>query len=90
MSVHNVSLPAKLESFVQAKVESGRYQNAAEVIGVALRTLDREEREYDAKLAALRTAIEEGDASGAAGENSFSRVRHALNIPKNQPENQDR
>jgi antitoxin ParD1/3/4 len=84
MPVHNVSLSADLESLVQAKVESGRYQNAADVIGAALRTLDREEREHDAKLAALRTAIKEGDASGPAGENSFSRVRQALNIPENQ------
>jgi len=84
MPVHNVRLSAELESLVRAKVESGRYQNAAEVIDAALRTLDREESEYDAKLAALRAAIEEGDASGAAGESSFSRVRQALNLSPNQ------
>lgn len=84
MPVHNVNLSAELESLVLAKVESGRYQNAAEVIGAALRTLDREEREYDAKLAALRTAVDEGDASGAAEGSSFGRVRQALNIPEDQ------
>lgn len=45
--------------------------------------LDRTKREYDAKLAALRTAIKGGDTSGAAGQDSFSRVRRALNIPDN-------
>jgi antitoxin ParD1/3/4 len=84
MPVHNVNLPAELESLVLAKVESGRYPNAAEVIGAALRTLDREEREYDAKLAALRTAIDEGDASGVVEGSPFDRVRQALNIPEDQ------
>jgi antitoxin ParD1/3/4 len=84
MAVHNVSLSPDLESLVRAKVESGRCQNAADVIGAAVRTLDREERAHEAKLAALRSAIEEGDASGPAARDSFSRVRQALNIPENQ------
>jgi antitoxin ParD1/3/4 len=82
MPVDNLNLSAELESLVLAKVESGRYQNAADVIGAALRTLDREEREYDAKLAALRAAIDEGDASGVAEGSAFDRVRQTLNIPE--------
>ena len=39
-----------------------------------LRTLEREEREYEAKLAALRTAIDEGDSSGIADGNVCGRV----------------
>ena len=80
MPVHHVDLSPELESLVLAKVESGRYHDTADVIGAALRTLDREEREHDAKLAALRIAIDDGDASGAAEGNSFERVRHALKI----------
>ncbi len=49
-----------------SKVERGRYENAGEVVRAALRALDRDECEYEANVEALRTAIEEGDASGPA------------------------
>ena len=39
----NVNLTEELDSFVLAKVESGRYENASEVVRAALRTLEREE-----------------------------------------------
>jgi antitoxin ParD1/3/4 len=80
MPLHNVNLSPELESLVLANVESGRYHNAADVIAAALLTLDREERERDSKLASLRDAIDDGDASGVAEGNSFDRVRHALKI----------
>ena len=35
----------------------------------------------EAKLAALRAAIDEGDASGVAEGDVFARVRKALNLP---------
>ena len=41
---------------------------------------DREEQEHAAKLAALRSAIDEGDASGVAGGNVFGRVRKTLKL----------
>jgi len=44
--------------------------------------LEREEEQYEAKLAALRMAIDEGDASGFAEDNVFARVRGKLNLPK--------
>jgi hypothetical protein len=43
--------------------------------------LEREEQQYEAKLAALRAAIDEGDASGIAAGNVFGRVRKALKLP---------
>ena len=42
------------------------------------RKLDREEHEHQAKLSALRVAIDEGDASGVADDNVFTRVRQKL------------
>ena len=63
MPTRNVNLTAELERFILDKVESGRYENASEVVRAALRTLEREEEQYEAKLAALRMAIDEGDAS---------------------------
>ena len=82
MPTRNVNLTDELDNFVLAKVESGRYENASEVVRAALRTLEREEQQYEAKLAALRTAIDEGDASGIAEGNSFERVRQTLKLSK--------
>ncbi len=82
MPTRNVNLTDELDRFVVAKVESGRYENASEVIRAALRTLEREEQQYEIKLAALRTAIDEGDSSGVAKGNSFARVRQALKRKK--------
>ena len=81
MPTRNVNLTDELDRFVATKVKSGRYENASEVVRAGLRTLEREERQYEAKLAALRTAIDEGDASGVAQGNVFGRVRKALNLP---------
>jgi antitoxin ParD1/3/4 len=76
----NVNLTDELDRFVLKKVESGRYENASEVVRAALRNLDREEQLYEAKLAALRAAVDEGDASGVAEGNPFARVRKTLNL----------
>jgi len=81
MPTRNVNLTDELDHFVLAKVESGRYENASEVVRAALRTLEREEQRYEAKLAALRAAIDEGDASGIAKGKVFERVRKKLNLP---------
>jgi antitoxin ParD1/3/4 len=82
MPTRNVNLTPELERFVLAKVDSGRYENASEVVRAALRTLEREERHYEAKLAVLRHAIDEGDASGIAEDGVFSRVRKKLKLRK--------
>jgi antitoxin ParD1/3/4 len=81
MPARNVNLTDELDRFVATKVKSGRYENASEVVRAALRSLEREEQQYQAKLAALRAAIDEGDASGIAEGNVFKRVRKALKVP---------
>lgn len=85
MPTRNVSLTDELDSFVLAKVESGRYENASEVVRAALRPLEREEQQYEAKLNALRNAIDAGDSSGIVRGNSFVRVRQTLKISKKRP-----
>jgi hypothetical protein len=42
---------------------------------------DREEQRYEAKLAALRAAIDEGDASGVSEGDPLERTIEALNLP---------
>lgn len=75
MPTRNVNLTQELDSFILARVESGRFENASEVVRAALRTLEREEQLYEAKLEALRAAIDEGDASGIAEGDAFQQVR---------------
>jgi antitoxin ParD1/3/4 len=74
MPTRNVNLTPELDRFVASKVEGGLYANASEVMRAALRLLEKEEREYEEKLAALRVAIAEGDASGDAEEGVFERL----------------
>jgi antitoxin ParD1/3/4 len=81
MPTRNVNLTDELDRFVLSKVKTGRYENASEVVRAALRTLERDEQEHEARLAALRAAIDEGDASGIARGDVFARVRKRLALP---------
>ena len=74
MPTRNVNLTQELDNFIVAKVENGRYENASEVVRAALRNLEREEKEYDIKMAALLQAIEEGDASGIYEGDAFEEI----------------
>jgi len=53
------SLGSHYEEFIQSSIQCGRYNNASEVIRAGLRRLEEDE----AQLAALRAALEEGEAS---------------------------
>jgi len=74
MPTRNVSLTKELDHFVATKVKEGLYANASEVMRTALRLLEKEEREYEQKMAVLRAAIAEGDASGDAEDGVFERL----------------
>jgi putative addiction module CopG family antidote len=63
------------------KVKTGQHESANEGVRASARILDREEQEYEAKLASLRAAIDEGDASGFVPDNAFGRVRKTLKLP---------
>jgi len=80
MPTRNVNLTRELDRFVLQKVKSGRYENASEVVRAALRTLEREEQQYQVKLSALRAVINEGQTSRIAEGNVFPRVRRKLNL----------
>jgi antitoxin ParD1/3/4 len=82
MPTRNVNLTDELDRFVAKKVKTGRYENASEVVRAGLRTLEREEQQFEAKLVALRAAIDEGDASGIAEGDIFERVRKTLKLPR--------
>lgn len=74
MPTRNVNLTEELDRFVADKVASGRYANASEVMRAALRSLERQEQEYEQKMAILRKAIDDGLASGVAEPGVFERL----------------
>jgi antitoxin ParD1/3/4 len=86
MPTRNVNLPDKLDQFITAKVASGDYANASEVMRAALRLMERDEREYEEKLAALRAAIAEGDASPDAQGDVFAEIREKYGLPQREAE----
>jgi len=82
MPTRNVNLTEELDRFVASKIQDGRYENASEVVRAALRTLEREEQEHEARLVALRAAIAEGDASGLAEGDVFAELREEFGLPQ--------
>ncbi|WP_346771807.1 type II toxin-antitoxin system ParD family antitoxin [Bradyrhizobium sp. 170] len=68
----NVSLTEELSEFVKAKVSSGRYTSASEVVREALRIMEQTE---EARLAFLRNAWAAGQASGDAGVADFADIK---------------
>jgi antitoxin ParD1/3/4 len=54
------SLGEHFAAFIDEQVESGRYASASEVVRASLRLLEEE----DARLAAIRSALIEGEQSG--------------------------
>lgn len=81
MPTRNVNLTPELETFVNSRVEKGLYANASEVMRAALRLLERDEREQEEKMRALRSAIKKGMASGIAEPEVFSRIRRKHGLP---------
>jgi antitoxin ParD1/3/4 len=60
----SIALSTHFEVFIRQQVESGRYNNASEVVRAGLRLLQDQERLNDVKLAELRQSIATGMQSG--------------------------
>lgn len=67
MPTRNVVLSEQQHALVDALVQSGRYQNASEVLRDDLRLVEARERLEQARLDALRQAAAQGWADVAAG-----------------------
>jgi antitoxin ParD1/3/4 len=63
----NVVLSQHQHEFVESLVESGRYQNASEVLRDGLRLLERGEVEHTVKIAVLRDAVQTGWSDLSSG-----------------------
>ena len=68
MATRNVVLTDRQEELIEALVESGRYQNASEVLREGLRLIEQREAEDAAKLKAMREAAAVGWAAYEAGD----------------------
>jgi antitoxin ParD1/3/4 len=75
-----VNLTGELDRFLAKRINAGRYENASEVVRAGLRSLEREERKYEARLAAIRVGIDDGNASGTARGDVFRRLRKRLKL----------
>ena len=64
----NVSLTPELEKFVSAKVQSGRYNSASEVVREALRLLEEHDEARAAQLAEFNEELARRLASLDRGE----------------------
>ena len=65
----NVSLTPELEKFVSAKVGSGRYNSASEVVREALRLLEEHDSaraEFNAELGRRLAALDRGETVNPA------------------------
>ena len=67
MPTRNVVLSEHQQQLVESLVQSGRYQNASEVLREGLRLIEESDRREEAKLKALRQAARQGWADVSAG-----------------------
>ena len=71
----NVNLTPQLEELVRAKVTSGLYNSASEVVREALRLMDEQDRFRQAKLDELRRDVRKGIDSGPSEAWSATAVK---------------
>ena len=75
MPTRNINLTPEMDKFVARRIREGRYANDSEVLRAGLRALEEDEREDQARLEALRMAIQAGEDSGIADGDVFEEVR---------------
>jgi antitoxin ParD1/3/4 len=82
------TLGTRFEAFVRGLVESGRYDNASEVVRDGLRLLEDREKLREIRVAELRRLAEEGRLSGLSeddGETVLDRLEARYRGMSDQP-----
>jgi len=78
MPTRNVVLTERQADFIETLVESGRYQNASEVLRDGLRLVEQREAEDASKLKALQAAARVG--VGALDRGEFKEFRNTEDL----------
>lgn len=78
MKTTSVALGPYFENYIKAQIAQGRYNNASEVIRAGLRMLE----DNDARIAALKNAIDDGLNSGEATDFDPAAHLKSLKAPK--------
>lgn len=78
MPTRNVNLTPELNQAVEERVDSGRYENASEVVRAALRALTQVEQEDARKLTLLDQALAQGEASPDFASDPFEAAYREL------------
>lgn len=86
MPTRNINLTPEMDQFVDEKIHSGQYANASEVLRAGLRALEQDDREDEARLYALRTAVQAGIDSGVAEGDPIRRIRARIRRRAEVPE----
>lgn len=80
----NVNLTPELETFVKAKVGTGLYNSASEVVRDALRLLEEQDRMKEVKLQFLREEIQKGLDELDSGKTSTLTVADIKRVAREQ------
>jgi len=68
MPTRNINLTEHFDQYLAEALASGRYRNASEVVRAALRLLENQDQQEQAKLEALRDAFRDGQTAIERGE----------------------
>ena len=73
----SVALGGHFETFIREQLQSGRFNNASEVVRAGLRLLEEHEQRHQTALRALREDIAAGEASGTPkpADEVFARLK---------------
>ncbi len=71
----SISLTPDLLTIVNAKVDSGRYASTSDVVGAALRLLERSERSELERIEALQHSWQQGSLNNEADTLDFAALR---------------
>jgi antitoxin ParD1/3/4 len=78
MPTRNINLTPKMDKYVDAKIRSGHFANASEVLRAGLRALEQGEKEDRARLEVIREAVAAGEESGIADGDVLKEVRERM------------
>jgi Arc/MetJ-type ribon-helix-helix transcriptional regulator len=74
-------LPEDLARFAEGRIAAGLSASVEDALRAGATALAEQQRREDAKLAKLRAAIDDGDASADAAPGVFDRVRVRHGLP---------